>query len=148
MVVQAALSKVVARPGQQPIEGLTVIRGQREEQRVALPFRGADFARVARVNDAPALADVILLNCSQAGQIQAARRFVAASINAANTHQRKAFITAYSLSGFRRRRLIIRSRRHSTHASNTTLTAARIASSTGWLDRAYHRRSNHGRWPT
>ena len=56
-----------------------------------------------------------------------------------------AFIFNYSLSGLRRRRLIIRSRRHSTHASNITLIAASTASRIGWFASAYHTRSNHGR---
>ena len=58
---------------------------------------------------------------------------------------RNTFIFNYSLSGLRRRRLIIRSRRHSTHASNITLIAASTASRIGWFASAYHKRSNHGR---
>ncbi|MNS47502.1 hypothetical protein D3C72_800360 [compost metagenome] len=61
MLAQIALCKVVARPVEQKIKGLTVVCREGKEQRVALPFGGADFARVTGINDAPAFADVVLL---------------------------------------------------------------------------------------
>lgn len=121
-----------------------------KEHAVTLPFRGGDFARVAGVDDAPFLTDVILLNCSRAGGTGCLNT-KAANSSIVTSPLRNTFIFNYSLSGLRRRRLIIRSKRHSTHASNITLIAASTASTAstasriGWFASAYHKRSNHGR---
>lgn len=148
MGAQIALRQVVLRPLEQLIEALAIVGRESEEQRVALPFGGGDFARIAGVDDPPFGADIRFLNCSQAGHWQAALTCPAASINTERSTPRNAFISNYSSSGSRRRRLRIRSMRHSTHASSTMLTAARIANSIGWLESANQMRSNHGRWPT
>ena len=60
MVVEIAAGKVIARPCQYLLKRAAVVGGQSKEQRIALPFRRRNFARVTGINDAPALADVIL----------------------------------------------------------------------------------------
>lgn len=60
MVVEIAAGKIIARPGQQLVKRAAIVRRKGKEQGVALPFRGRNFARVAGINDTPALTDVIL----------------------------------------------------------------------------------------
>ena len=53
MGAQIALRQVVLRPLEQLIEALAIVGRESEEQRVALPFGGGDFARIAGVDDPP-----------------------------------------------------------------------------------------------
>lgn len=74
MGVEIAAGEIIARPRQQQVKGFAIVRRRGKEQGVALPFRGRNFARVTGVNDTPALADVVLLNCSRAGRTGGAKR--------------------------------------------------------------------------
>ncbi len=58
MGAQIALRQVVLRPLEQLIEALAIVGRESEEQRVALPFGGGDFARIAGVDDPPFGADI------------------------------------------------------------------------------------------
>lgn len=145
MLFQIAFRQVVLRPGQQFVEPCAIVGRQGEKQAIALSFRGGDLRASLGSITRPSGLTYACLNCSQAGHWQAAPTWPAASSSAESTAPQSTFIMVYSSSRLRRRRLMMRSMRHSTHASSTMLMAAKIASSIGWLESANQMRSNQGR---
>ncbi len=147
---EIARRQVVLRPGQQPIEGRPVVGHQGEEQAVTLSLGGGDFVRAARIDHPPLRADVVLLVLLPARPLAGRRRAERAQQQHAERQalQHRAHRRQSRSSGARRRRLKAFRPRQSISPRITTSTTAITASSTGWVERAYHSRSHHGRWPT
>lgn len=147
---EIARRQIVLRPGQQQVEGRPVVGHQGEKQAVTLSLGGGDFVRAAWVDHPPLRADVELLVllptrplAGRGGAEGAQQQHAERQALQHRVHRRQS-----RSSGARRRRLKAFRPRHSISPRITTSTTAITASSTGWVERAYHSRSHHGRWPT
>lgn len=61
MFTQRSLRQIVLRPVKQLRERRSIVRRQGKEHGVALPFGGGNFSRIARIDNASLLANVIFL---------------------------------------------------------------------------------------
>ncbi|VGO75482.1 hypothetical protein SB01124_00167 [Klebsiella quasipneumoniae subsp. quasipneumoniae] len=148
MLPQVALRQVVLRPGQQLVEPRAIVGRQGKEQAIALSFGSGNFARIAGVDHPPLGADVRFLKLLPGGPLASGARL------ARRQYQRGEHRAAKY---FHHRLFIIQAKAaaadNAQHApqhprQQHELTAAKIASSIGWLESANQMRSNQGRWPT